>query len=129
MLLSVGMKLVLEPLLRQNSSEQLKGIGKENSGRMCMICHFFSPILKRNTVFQVTGTCCGPNQLLMIPRRLLANGVYTIYSSSDTPSTLYNFVIRSSFSAKPGRIFPFPFLCFLCLISFASLCLLKHVSL
>lgn len=41
----------------------------------------------------------------------------------------FNFVIRSSFSAKPGRIFPFSFLCFLCLISFASLCLLNQVSL
>lgn len=91
MLLSVGMKLVLESLLRQNSSEQHKGIGKENSGRLCMMYglgFFFPPILKRDRVFQVIGTCCGPNQLLMVLRRLLANGVYIVYSSSDTVSTL-----------------------------------------
>lgn len=48
----------------------------------------FPPVLKRSRGFQAIGTCCGLSELLMVLRRLLANGVYTIYSSSDTLSTL-----------------------------------------
>lgn len=40
----------------------------------------------------------------------------------------FNFVIRSSFSAKPGGISPFSFLCLSCLTSFASLSFKPFIS-
>lgn len=130
MFLSVGMKLVLEPLQRQTSSELHQGIGKESSGRICMINFFFlfSQILKMNS-FSGYRILLWPESVINGSQETV--GQWSIYHlfllwHSFHP---FNFVIRSSFTAKPGRIFPFSFLCFLCLISFASLCLLNQVSL
>lgn len=90
---------------------------------------FSPPILKNNQVVQFLGTYSGSNQLLMVLMRLMANGVYTIYTSSDTLSTLLILLWDLTLVLNLAESSLLPSNAFYASYIFSSLCLLNYKSL